>query len=61
MNYLVIAPNISSDNNILFDATDFNHAKKVLITFLKKDTINQEIKLIELNTMRSKSYFIVKI
>lgn len=58
--YLAIAPNIPSHKNKIFQAENFSDAKKKLKGFLKEDTRFQEIKLIELNTLKTKLYFIEK-
>ena len=56
--YLAICPNTTFDNNLLFNAINFKDAKKNLRSYIKKDTIFQEVKLIELDTMTSKTYLI---
>jgi len=59
--YLAIIPNLSSDKNLIFTASNFDHAKITLKSYIKKDTMFQDIKLIELDTLKTKIYFIEKI
>jgi hypothetical protein len=56
--YLALCPNINIESNLIFDAPNFEHAKKILMLRIKKDTILQEVKLIELDTLKTKTYFI---
>ena len=58
--YLALTPNIPTDKNIIFHAKDFNEAKKILKSYIKQDTMFQEVTLIELTTMATKTYFIEK-
>jgi hypothetical protein len=58
--YLALCPNIPVESNLIFEASDFEHAKKILMLRIKKDTILQEVKLIELDTLNTKTYFIEK-
>lgn len=56
--YLGIILNGKSDDNIIFEAEDLKKASKYLKTRIKKGTMFQEIKLVELNTMISKKFYI---
>ena len=58
--YLAWTPNISPESNLIIEAPDFSAAKKTLITRIKSDTMFQEVRLMELNTLETKSYFIEK-
>ena len=58
--YLALCPNIPSENNLILDAPDFDYAKKMLMLRIKKDTMFQDVTLIELDTLKSKKYFIEK-
>lgn len=58
--YLAWTPNISPDSNIIIEAPDFSIAKQILIGRIKSDTMFQEVKLMELDTLETKSYFIEK-
>ena len=58
--YLAICPNTSLNDNLIFNALNFKDAKEILKSYIKKDTMFQEVKLIELDTMNSKQYFIEK-
>ena len=58
--YLALCPNIPSENNLILDAPDFNYAKKMLMLRIKKDTMFQDVTLIELDTLKTKKYFIEK-
>jgi hypothetical protein len=60
MKYLAWTPNISPDSNIIIEAQNFSDAKKILMGRIKKDTMFQEVKLMELETLITKSYFIEK-
>ena len=59
--YLALCPNIPSENNLILDAPDFDSAKKRLMLRIKKDTMFQDVTLIELDTLKTKIYFIEKI
>jgi hypothetical protein len=59
--YLALCPNIPSENNLILDAIDFNSAKKRLMLRIKKNTMFQDVTLIELDTLKTKTYFIEKI
>ena len=59
--YLALCPNIPSENNLILDAPNFDYAKKMLISRIKKDTMFQDVTLIELHTLKTKTYFIEKI
>ena len=59
--YLALTPNIPSEKNIIFHAEDFKDAKNILKSKIKKDTMFQEVTLIELHTLKTKTYFIEKI
>jgi len=59
--YLALCPNIPSENNLILDASDFDSAKKRLMLRIKKDTMFQDVTLIELDTLKTKTYFIEKI
>lgn len=59
--YLALSPNIKTDSNLIFDALDFKYAKKILTSRIKIDTILQQVTLIELNTLKTKTYFIQKL
>jgi hypothetical protein len=56
--YLALCPNIPSENNLILDAIDFDSAKKRLMLRIKKDTMFQDVTLIELDTLKTKTYFI---
>ena len=58
--YLAICPNTILNDNLIFNALNFKDAKDILKSYIKKDTMFQEVKLIELDTMISKQYFIEK-
>jgi hypothetical protein len=58
--YLALCPNIPSENNLILDAPDFDYAKKMLMLRIKKDTMFQDVTLIELDTLKTKKYFIEK-
>ena len=58
--YLAICPNTQLNDNLIFNALNFKNAKEILKSYIKKDTMFQEVKLIELDTMISKQYFIEK-
>jgi len=58
--YLALCPNIPSENNLILDAIDFDSAKKRLMLRIKKDTMFQDVTLIELDTLKTKTYFIEK-
>ena len=55
MKYLAIAQNYDANTNITYDASDFNDAIKKLKQNIKRGTIYQMIRLVELETMTSKS------
>lgn len=59
--YLALCSNIPSENNLILDAIDFNSAKKRLMLRIKKNTMFQDVTLIELDTLKTKTYFIEKI
>jgi hypothetical protein len=59
--YLALCPNIPSENNLILDAQNFDNAKKILMLRIKKDTMFQDVTLIELDTLKTKTYFIEKI
>ena len=46
--YLAISPNIEIENNIIIRANNLKHAKETLSKRISKDTILQQVKLIEL-------------
>ena len=56
--YLAIVINGKSDDNITFEAENFKDASKYLKTRIKDGIMFQEIKLVELNTLISKKFFI---
>lgn len=58
--YLAWTPNISIESNLIIEAHDFSTAKKILIRRIKSDTMFQEVRLMELDTLKTKSYFIEK-
>jgi hypothetical protein len=58
--YLAWTPNISIESNLIIEAHDFLTAKKILIRRIKSDTMFQEVRLMELDTLKTKSYFIEK-
>ncbi len=60
MKYLAWTPDTSPDSNIIIEAPNFDFAKKILITKIKPDTMFQDVKLMELETLITKSYFIEK-
>jgi hypothetical protein len=55
--YLAIMINSNSENNITFSANNFKEASKHLKTQVKNGTMFQHIKLLELDTMISKTYY----
>lgn len=57
MKYLAIAQNYNANTNITYDATDFNDAIKKLKQNVKRGTLHQLIRLVELDTMTSKSVY----
>jgi|LauGreSuBDMM15SN_2_FD.fasta_scaffold2070545_1 hypothetical protein len=59
--YLALCPNTPSETNIIFEALNFEYAKNILKTKIKKDTMYQDVTLIELDTLKTKTYFIEKI
>jgi hypothetical protein len=58
--YLAWTPNILPESNLIIEANDFLTAKKILIRRIKSDTMFQEVRLMELDTLITKSYFIEK-
>ena len=60
MKYLAIAQNTDADLNITFTARTFPDAERMLKQRLKKGTMFQTIKLVELDTMTSKKYYFEK-
>jgi hypothetical protein len=60
MKYLAWTPNILPDSNIIIEAPNFDFAKKILMKRIKPDTMFQEVRLMELETLVTKSYFIEK-
>jgi hypothetical protein len=60
MKYLAWTPDTSPDSNIIIEAPNFDFAKKILIARIKSYTMFQEVRLMELETLITKSYFIEK-
>jgi len=60
MKYLAIVQNGGEDNNLTFDADNFRSAEKHLKSQIKKGTMFEFIKLVELDTMDSKKFYIEK-
>jgi hypothetical protein len=60
MKYLAWTPDTSPDYNIIIEAPNFEFAKKILMTRIKPDTMFQEVRLMELESLITKSYFIEK-
>jgi hypothetical protein len=58
--YLAISPNIEKENNIIFKAKNLKNAKHILKNRIQKDSILQQVKLIELKTGIEKNYYIEK-
>jgi hypothetical protein len=58
--YLAWTLNISPESNLIIDAPDFNIAKQILTSKIKLDTMFQEVHLMELDTLQTKTYFIEK-
>jgi hypothetical protein len=56
--YLAWTPNISPDSNLIIEAVDFSAAKKNLVKRIKSDTMFTEVRLMELDTLETKSYYI---
>ena len=54
--YLAIMANGRPDNNIMFYEKNFKDASRYLKTQVKDGTMFQNIKLLELDTMKSKTY-----
>lgn len=58
--YLAWTSNISPESNLIIEAPDFATAKKILSSRIKSDTMFEEVRLMELDTLETKSYFIEK-
>lgn len=58
--YLAWTSNILPESNIIIEAPDFVAAKKLLSLRIKSDTMFTEVRLMELGTLDTKSYFIEK-
>ncbi len=58
--YLAWTSNISPESNIIIEASDFAAARKILSLRIKSDTMFTEVRLMELETLKTKSYFIEK-
>lgn len=56
--YLAIVANNTSNNNITFEAENFKDASNILKERIKKGVFFDEIKLLELDTMKSRKYYI---
>lgn len=60
MRYLAIVENGLPSDNITFEAFDFDSAYKILKHRIKRGSMFNTIKLVELNTMVSRKYYIEK-
>ena len=58
--YLAWTSNISPESNIIIEASYFAAARKILSLRIKSDTMFTEVRLMELETLKTKSYFIEK-
>lgn len=58
--YLAITANNPSENNLMFESENFKSATSYLKKMIKEDTMFQEIKLVELDSMLSRTFFINK-
>ena len=56
MKYLAIMENGESDNNITFEAETFNEAQRYLYKQIKRGTFHTIVKLVELDSMKSKKF-----
>ena len=56
MKYLAIMENGESDENITFEADTFEDAQKHLYKQIKRGTFHTIVKLVELDSMRSKKF-----
>jgi uncharacterized protein YqfB (UPF0267 family) len=59
--YLAWTSNILPESNIIIEAPDFATAKKILSLRIKSDTMFTEVRLMDLGTLETKSYFIEKV
>ena len=55
--YLAITANNPSENNLMFESENFKSATSYLKKMIKEDTMFQEIKLVELDSMLSRTFF----
>ena len=49
--------NSKPENNMTFEALDFKEASRVLKSRIKKGTMFQQVKLLELDSLQSKNYY----
>ena len=56
MKYLAIMENGDSEKNITFESQNFSKAEKYLKSRIREDTFYTIVKLVELDTMKSKKY-----
>lgn len=57
MKYLAIAQNNDANSNITFDANGFDDAIEIVKKSVKRGTMFQMIRLVELGSMMSKSIY----
>ena len=60
MKYLAIVQNGDVDDNITFDANNFKEAETHVKSHIKRGTMFETIKILELDTMESKKYYFAK-
>lgn len=58
--YVAIMINSPASNNMSFTANDFKEASRYLKQQVKQDTMFQHIKLLELDTLSSRTYYFSK-
>lgn len=56
--YLTIIVNNTSENNIMFEAENFSEASNILKSRIKTGIFFDEIKLIELESLKSRKFYI---
>lgn len=54
--YLAVMLNGKPDENITFEAVDYHQASKILKQLIEDGTMFTQVKLIELDTLRSRNY-----
>lgn len=54
--YLAVMLNNEPDENVTFEAPDFQQASKILKQMIKEGTMFTQVKLIELNSLYSRKY-----